>query len=136
MNRIDESYLEITRKDDNNITIKKKSQIPGDFPEILSNNIDLNPAELNPKSPSSSKFSVRAENINIADTVVGLPHQTSRNSQSEVSEKKLTPKVKKRRGKLRGKELDLTSTKPITCFFRKEDTVLHKGLNGESKTEK
>ena len=106
------------------------------FSEILVENIGSSPEKLNPQCPSSFNCSVRAGNIKSADTVVDRPHQASRVSQSEVAGKELPPKVKKRRGRKEGKELDLMSTKPITHFFRKEAPDLHSRLKGESNTGK
>ena len=146
MNKLDVSHIkpyqnvekrfDIADDIENICVIKQKSPIPRDFHEILAENIGSSPEKLNPQCPSSFNFSVRARNIKSADTVVDRPHQASRVSQSEVAGKELPPKVKKRRGRKEGKELDLMSTKPITHFFRKEAPDLHNRLKGESNTGK
>ena len=78
-------------------------------------------ADYNQLSPSDLTFSVSAKKTSSGDTVVGLPNQTLRNTQSDVDGKKLRSKEKSLVKKERRKGKEKMSYTPITSFFRKEE---------------
>ena len=77
--------------------------------------------DYNQLSPSDLIFSVSAKKTSSGDTVVGLPNQTLRNTQSDVDVKKLRSKEKSLVNKERRKGKEKMSYTPITSFFRKEE---------------
>ena len=85
-------------------------------------------------SPSDLTFSEFAKKASIGDTIVGLPNQTLRRTQSELVEQKIRPKEKSSARKERGKKKELMSCSPITSFFKKEEKMTQKDYKGESNT--
>ena len=85
-------------------------------------------------SPSDLTFSECAKKASIGDTVVSLPNQTLRKTQSDEVEQKMRPKEKSSAKKERGKKKELMSWSPITSFFKKEDKMTQRDYKGESNS--